>query len=354
MSTIVLSCPGCGKRYELNGSLAGKKARCKACSQEFTIPVPRQISAPVTATAPSRPKASAPARPAPPPPELDSFNPYDDVEDHSAPKSSVSYDEDDTYLPPRAGAVRGPIGNTKKQKKKRRAGASSSLDDWTGKIVPVGLGLTTVLALLAFASPTIAVPALVLMMLCGFFMTLGGGIWGIVNAFRESAVCGVLYLFLPYYSLYYTISRWSEMARPFAISFVGTLMFVVVPLGLVFAGAFPQLQQNADRMVANDMAHAPGGFNAAPHAGFQPRPPMNVNGNINNFIPPPHVDIPNPNMPVMPNPIPQGFPQPPNFGPNGPGGMNNFPNPPGGMPSPNQMPIGPNHRFGGPGGMPGQ
>ncbi len=35
---IVLDCPGCGKRYEVDASLAGKRSRCKDCGNTFRIP----------------------------------------------------------------------------------------------------------------------------------------------------------------------------------------------------------------------------------------------------------------------------------------------------------------------------
>ncbi len=35
---IVLDCPGCGKRYEVDASLAGKRSRCKDCGDTFRIP----------------------------------------------------------------------------------------------------------------------------------------------------------------------------------------------------------------------------------------------------------------------------------------------------------------------------
>ena len=53
---IVLDCPGCGKRYEVDASLAGKKSRCKQCGEVFQIPVPRAAS-------PSPPASSKPLRP---------------------------------------------------------------------------------------------------------------------------------------------------------------------------------------------------------------------------------------------------------------------------------------------------
>ena len=37
--SIVLKCPRCGKRYDLEGSLAGKKVRCTGCDQVFRVQV---------------------------------------------------------------------------------------------------------------------------------------------------------------------------------------------------------------------------------------------------------------------------------------------------------------------------
>ena len=38
--TIVLNCPRCFKRYEVDAALSGKKSRCKDCKEVFTIPPP--------------------------------------------------------------------------------------------------------------------------------------------------------------------------------------------------------------------------------------------------------------------------------------------------------------------------
>lgn len=40
----------------------------------------------------------------------------------------------------------------------------------------------------------------------------------LVNSFQEDVVCGLLYLFVPGYALYYLVTRWKENAQPFLIS----------------------------------------------------------------------------------------------------------------------------------------
>ncbi len=92
---IVVNCPGCQRRYELDGALAGKKSRCKQCGEIFKIPVPtaREVgpapSPPVRPAAPAAPPAwtaapladlldgdpvaAAPGRPAARPPSRPSY-----------------------------------------------------------------------------------------------------------------------------------------------------------------------------------------------------------------------------------------------------------------------------------------
>src|SRR5437016_4003010 len=48
---IILNCPGCGKYYELDAKLAGKRARCKQCGLVFPIPAEEPV---ILKTAPPR------------------------------------------------------------------------------------------------------------------------------------------------------------------------------------------------------------------------------------------------------------------------------------------------------------
>jgi hypothetical protein len=307
---------------------------------------------------------------------LDSFNPYDDVEEHSAGPSSVSYDEDDTYLPPRAGGgVRTSSSEgakTRKQKKKRSS--SSSDGGWWTAIPLIAIGLSIVMTIAAFAVNSVAMPILGVITLGALGLSAAGGIWGLVIAFREGVGHGLLYLFLPFYGLYFTISRWDEMKGPFSFCFTAGLIFAIVPPVFSFGGL-------TKRPVQAEVAPGGAGNVIAPHVGFQANRPANQN----NFIPPPVMQpnqpdgmpnnmprmqtnngmpgMPNNRMPGMPS-MPPGVPQPPNFGPSGPGGMNNipgrpggmnnFPGRPGGMNRPSGPRFGPGRRLGRPGGMPGQ
>jgi hypothetical protein len=88
----------------------------------------------------------------------------------------------------------------------------------------------------------------------GLIMMVVGGIGLIVVAFMESAVCGLLYLFVPFYGLYYVITRWEDTRRFFLLSFCG--WFLVIALGL-FLPALQSARNAADRARRGGQPGAP-------------------------------------------------------------------------------------------------
>ena len=60
----------------------------------------------------------------------------------------------------------------------------------------------------------------------GGVILLVGAIWLVIIAFRESTSCGLLYMFLPFYSIYYAITRWSETKKPFLIGLIGVIALI--------------------------------------------------------------------------------------------------------------------------------
>jgi DNA-directed RNA polymerase subunit RPC12/RpoP len=51
---IVFSCANCGKKFEKDEGLAGKKGRCKDCGHVFVIPTLSRMASSTTARAPDR------------------------------------------------------------------------------------------------------------------------------------------------------------------------------------------------------------------------------------------------------------------------------------------------------------
>ena len=58
---MVLDCPSCAKRYEVDAALAGKKSRCKQCGEVFRIPLANAAvaSSPTSAVEPRLERFSA-------------------------------------------------------------------------------------------------------------------------------------------------------------------------------------------------------------------------------------------------------------------------------------------------------
>ncbi len=59
--TIAFSCPQCGKGFDVDGALAGKRCRCKQCGHLFSIPIPKTPRATIQgrSEAPIRRKSAA-------------------------------------------------------------------------------------------------------------------------------------------------------------------------------------------------------------------------------------------------------------------------------------------------------
>lgn len=282
--TIAFPCENCGNRFEVDGALAGKKCRCKKCGHVFVIPVPHRPAgtpAPPPSPSPSRPplrtfdstgqatspdgarpRAAAPTprtsrldppprpKPAPAPPPVPNFLDDDDpyaIGDEPAPVltrlGAPPPGADEEFLPPR-GPKPAPSA-PKKKKKKRTAGSwFENVPGWAWLAVVGTYGL---LFLLALASSTMAGVFAVVMGLTIVGLYLVGGIGMLVVPFRESVVCGLLYLFLPFYALYYLITRWQDMRPWFLTSLSGVGLAVVSALLLpavapgMRAGAGPGL-----------------------------------------------------------------------------------------------------------------
>ena len=71
--------------------------------------------------------------------------------------------------------------------------------------------------------------AIGLFFLLGFVLSFVGYIWGLVQAFGEETVWGVLYLLVPFAALVFYIKKWSNkrIRKTFLIQCTGLLMFVL-------------------------------------------------------------------------------------------------------------------------------
>ncbi len=222
---LAFDCPGCGKHYELADDLAGKKSRCKNCGEVFRIPV-------VTARA-YEPGSGGP--PAEPRPQWE----REPVEDPVVMKSALplrrDYDESSLPLPPRAAypSERPPTERSYRHRD-RGPGVGITVSKWF-LIVEAAL-----LVAIALANYFLALPAPVVGMVTALYLlvtSLGclvfcvwGWIWLAVIAFGEATSCGLMFLFLPFYSFYYIATRFAETKEAFSL--VGAVIVVELVLSL--------------------------------------------------------------------------------------------------------------------------
>jgi hypothetical protein len=233
---IDIQCGRCRKRYRVGEQLIGKKVKCKGCGSLIVVP-----------------SVSAGVPPSLPLPVGDESDPFDmaalaaveesgQVIEAPRPRRGSFFkqprvEREEPTPPERLGPPRSSAGSS-------RAGAWSSN---TSRSRPSSGGqdfgfVLIAIYIIAFVGIRIHLVGLenifsgmgssrglgFILVFVGFPFMLMGWIMGLVTAFRESAGQGVLYLFVPFYALFYIIIRWSEMQRPFFQWFCG---FVLVSLG---------------------------------------------------------------------------------------------------------------------------
>jgi len=96
-----------------------------------------------------------------------------------------------------------------------------------------GLGAFLVLVIACIVSPALMAMAGIGLVVLGGLACIVGAFWGLGTAFAEDVVCGLMYIFVPFYWLYYLASRWQEMKRPFLLYAAGILGLFA---GIVFIG----------------------------------------------------------------------------------------------------------------------
>ena len=71
----------------------------------------------------------------------------------------------------------------------------------------------------------------------GGIISLIGGIWFLVVAFRQTIWWGLGSLFIPIVALVFLIMHWGDAAKPFFVSLLGVVIMVVV--AVLIPGAIP-------------------------------------------------------------------------------------------------------------------
>jgi hypothetical protein len=61
----------------------------------------------------------------------------------------------------------------------------------------------------------------------GYLIVLASWAWMIVVAFRESPLFGLLFTLVPFFSVYYIITRWQRVREPALVHLIGWLIFFI-------------------------------------------------------------------------------------------------------------------------------
>jgi hypothetical protein len=229
---IVVNCPRCRKRHELDVVLAGKKSKCKQCGEMFSIPVPAGHSAESSS---SRAPATIAREPAAAPSRWQSVLEDEPAALKASRRPAVAeFDDVDLPPPPRAAYP----AKRRRSRDSADAGQISVALTISGWYSFIGLLLAAgVFVYGQFATPsrdqTAAVCGGIFLFLymIGGILSLWGSIWLLVIAFTESIAQGLLCLLVPCYAMGYIVGRFEKCKGAAALSF--SMLLVVT----VFAAA---------------------------------------------------------------------------------------------------------------------
>ena len=71
----------------------------------------------------------------------------------------------------------------------------------------------------------------------GGIISLIGGIWFLVVAFRQTIWWGLGSIFIPFVSIVFLIMHWADAKKPFFVSLLGAVIIIVV--AILMPGAIP-------------------------------------------------------------------------------------------------------------------
>ena len=236
-------CTGCGKSFNAPDQYAGKKVKCKACGAAFRVPGPA-AEAPRAATAKPATAAAAPrtapmaaaatarkTKPVAAPVAADddqgeyglSGGGGDDWSALEAAAPAPSYNPSagapaaaPAYKPAAAGASRGTkfMPSTAQPMSARKNAVAAGQGMHPLMMVQIGaFALPVLLLVLGKIIPVLATPGILLATLVAMVFMFWGQIGILMTAAHEGGVCVILYLFVPFYPLYFILTRFDEVSH---------------------------------------------------------------------------------------------------------------------------------------------
>jgi DNA-directed RNA polymerase subunit RPC12/RpoP len=263
---IEFFCANCGWKYEKDQSLAGKKARCKECGHVFVIPRPSCVASSASSAPASSPQRR---RPAAHPAYEAVDDPYglDDVPPVLKSAAPLPVTEDEDFVVPRRVHPRQP--KPKGTVRSRGNDGIPFFDGLSGTAYLLLFGVVVGATVLALnCPPSIALALTSGALLIPVALWVYADIGYIVVPFRESYLCGVMNLFIPFYGLYYLVSRWDAMRGAF---FAHLAAFGMIILPIIFLPAVAQTYRSMQGGAASTGRRARGPT-LEPAPAVRPRP----------------------------------------------------------------------------------
>lgn len=260
---ITTQCVSCKKTLAVDEEHAGKKIRCPVCQSVVQLPASPLYSspAPTSGSVSSTPRRRSRTRNEPVVERHQKRPRQGERSRSNRPRNPrrrerPARDPDDIWnqpissqgaaIPEDAYEAYGlPARRKKKERKEDEYSYESTYGRSDHSSGSIGSLLTCVIAclgcvVLAFVGIALsggatqsinylAIPAIFL----GLVLNIGGALSILLNAFREDLFCGFMYMFFPFYALFFLVTRWDENGTPFLVSGLGVITMV---LGSICSG----------------------------------------------------------------------------------------------------------------------
>ena len=211
---IAAQCRSCAARYKVVDSAAGRRVKCRRCGKSITVPggeAPAEPSLDLRAVLELERKGQVLATT----PEAEYQQYQSAVATLTKADEKVAAKKDYRSIHDLA---------TPQAKAKFAAGAAGARPaEPASKMLPLlMLGVMALAAGAAFLPQMALVNALI-----AWALLATGNIWGLVVAFMEDTVSGLLYLFLPFYNIYFWLKHGYESRYPVRLVVSGVMLNVL-------------------------------------------------------------------------------------------------------------------------------
>jgi predicted Zn finger-like uncharacterized protein len=248
--TITFRCEHCGHSFAVDESMAGKHGRCKNCGHEMNVPLPEsRLNAPPEAgIAGPRPahRSGAAAAKTPvsgkPPTERPKLAPGEEPSGaENIPKEflpeSAPYKLDKRFEPPPSAESPAPSQRLMEARAGWRHMVRNLLKTqaWIEEAIYLVLLLFWLIGAYAFLFELkqLAWSMLGPLLICSILLMMLGGFEVFVIPFTESLRHGLAFLLIPPYAIYYIVTRWKKMKRPFRKA-ISAFLPLILLLGLAW------------------------------------------------------------------------------------------------------------------------